>query len=358
MVGKWHNGLYDMRYHPNARGFDEFIGFLNGGMDYYKWVLDNNGSPRSTDGRYLTDVFTDESIRFIQHHRTKPFFLYIAYNTPHAPFQTPEEMIRRYHGRTKLNEKVMTIYAMIERMDFGIGRIIQTLEQLELSHNTIVLITSDNGPAKDGGPRYNGGLRGGKGDVLEGGIRVPAIVRWLDGLPRGTRTNELIHFTDWFPTLLAAAGVQKHKGLPVDGGDVLPILRGKRRPASRPSFWFWQHNRYSPVPHCNAAMRDGKWKLYWPTIPGSMRKDPIDTSDYIQNMSRSHRLRNIDTTLPDRKLPEPKSPLLYDLETDPGERKNLMDKYPERVAFMREQWDAWFNGVMTEYEVARRANVA
>ena len=96
MVGKWHNGLHDPRHHPNARGFAEFAGFLNGGMDYYNWILDRNGAPWFADGRYLTDVFTDEAEAFVERHSREPFFLLLSYNCPHAPLQAPPEAVSPY----------------------------------------------------------------------------------------------------------------------------------------------------------------------------------------------------------------------------------------------------------------------
>ncbi|MDP6064591.1 MAG: sulfatase-like hydrolase/transferase, partial [SAR202 cluster bacterium] len=129
MVGKWHNGVHAIRYHPNARGFDEFAGFLNGGMDYWQWILDYNGTPKPADGRYLTDVFSDEAVEFVQRHHEEPFFLYLAYNAPHAPLQVPGEVLEHYQS-VGLTPAVSAIYAMIERMDSGIGRLREALESL------------------------------------------------------------------------------------------------------------------------------------------------------------------------------------------------------------------------------------
>ena len=135
-----------MRYHPNNRGFDEFAGFLNGGMNYWNWIIEYNGQPKWSDGRYLTDVFTQDAIQFIKRHKTQPFFLYVAYNAPHGPLEAPEEDIQPFEEMEKFTRAVCLTYGMIRRMDTGIGQILDTLEQHGLAEDTIVLYTSDNGP--------------------------------------------------------------------------------------------------------------------------------------------------------------------------------------------------------------------
>ena len=358
MVGKWHNGVHDMRYHPNARGFDEFTGFLNGGMDYWQWVLDYDGTPKPADGRYLTDVFSDEAVEFVQRHREEPFFLYLAYNAPHAPLQAPEELLERYQG-IGLTPAVSALYAMIERMDEGIGRLRETLELLGLLEDTLVVFTSDNGPAMGGEgddcvDRFNGPFSGTKYDVLEGGIRVPAIVQWPTGLSAGSRCTGLVHFTDWLPTLYGMIGHTLPEGLSLDGDDVMPLLRGEQGSVARARYWQW--NRYAPVAHANAAMREGRWKLYWPPIPEASAKDPADNAPYERFMSEAHALMDVDATLPPRNVPLPGAPRLFDLETDLAEQTDLSGTYPERVEEMRQRWDAWFQGVMAEWSRASSSN--
>ncbi|MCD6364659.1 MAG: sulfatase-like hydrolase/transferase, partial [Planctomycetes bacterium] len=146
LVGKWHNGGIDPRYHPNARGFDEFVGFRAGWWDYYDWTLDYNDSVRKADGRYLTDVFTEEAVSFIDRHKDEPFFLNVAYNCPHDPFQAPEEEITPFLETGKFNRGVSTLYGMLRRMDKGVEQILARLDAHGLRDNTIVLFTSDNGP--------------------------------------------------------------------------------------------------------------------------------------------------------------------------------------------------------------------
>ena len=205
LVGKWHNGALDHRYHPNARGFDEFAGFSGGFSDYYSYWLDLNGTEVEGDGRYLTDVLTEHAVSFVSRHRRDPFFLVVAYNAPHFPMQAPQELVDRYLAQGETLGAALT-YAMIEAMDAGIGRIDETLADLGLTDDTIVIFTSDNGPylgevAGVSLDRFNFGLRGAKHYVYEGGIRVPAIVRWPDRLEGGRLLHEFVHFTDWLPTL-------------------------------------------------------------------------------------------------------------------------------------------------------------
>lgn len=345
MIGKWHNGLHDMRYHPNARGFDEFAGFLNGGMDYWRWVLDYNGTPRRSDGRYLTDVFSTEASAFIRRHQHEPFFLYVAYNAPHIPLQAPGPLVKAYQDAGQVHDAVACLYAMIERMDAGIGQILDTLDDCELTDNTVVLFSSDNGPHMAGDMhRYNGHFAGSKGDVLEGGIRVPAILRWPDGLPAGQQCDALVHFCDWLPTFLDTAGLDAPAG--IDGVDGLPVLRGEAEAGKIVRYWQW--NRYTPVARCNGAMRDDTWKLYWPTIPGSHDKLAADAPPYIHGLTHAHALSDIDPAMPERQLPSPGTPRLFDLKTDPYEQDDRAADEPERLQSMIRAWDTWFDRMIDE----------
>jgi arylsulfatase A-like enzyme len=350
MVGKWHNGLFDMRFHPNARGFQNFAGFLNGGMGYYDWILDYNGSPRHSTGKYLTDVFSQEGVDFIDRNKEKPFFLYMAYNAPHSPLQAPEHLIDKYMSMGGLNKTVSTIYAMIEQMDTGIGRILDKLEETGLDENTIVLFTSDNGPwlgdfgGGDDYMRYNGPFSGMKNFCLEGGIRVPAIISWPKSLPSGTTCNEMIHFTDWLPTLFAATGCKSPAGgMPIDGFNVMDILRGETNFQNRKLFW--QHNRNEPVMNCNSAMRDGKWKLVWPYPAGAIVKSDDDNYWYHEMFKREHFEMDVKYETLEQKIDVADKPSLYDIENDPGEKDDLAEKMPQRLDKMQTELENWFDSV-------------
>lgn len=345
MVGKWHNGAHDMRFHPNARGFNEFAGFLNGGMDYRRWALDYNGSTRRSDGRYLTDVFTDEAVDFVMRHRSEPFLLYLAYNAPHAPFQAPAEELERFKDIDGLTETVRIIYAMIARMDAGVGRVLAALSDAGIDENTIVVFTSDNGPYHGGEgqgtcARFNCGLNGSKGSVLEGGIRVPALVRYPECVPAGSGTDDYVHFADWMPTLLTMCGAAAVTPGSVDGANVADLLSGTGGVRDAQASWQW--NRYDPVPFSNAAQRDGAWKLYWPTIPASTQKERADQLSYERGLVDPHWLMDVERTPVIRGEMNPAAPLLFDLVTDPGETQDLSAEHPDRTAKMKERWESWF----------------
>ena len=370
LIGKWHNGAFDPRYHPNARGFDQFIGFRGGWADYYDWRIERNGHFQRSDGRYLTDVFTGEGVAFIRRHRRNPFFLSMMYNAPHSPLQAPQAVVQPYL-EAGLSLGVALIYAMIEVMDRGIARLLEELAQQGLTDNTIVLFSSDNGPAfqlrADQVPagvsvdtrRYNCGFNGAKGSVYEGGIRVPMIVRWPDGLTGGTEVDELIHFTDWLPTLLNMAGINPMDssplaGVSLDGGNVLPLLRGET--PQHPPRRFWQWNNYTPIGVTNAAMRDGDWKLVRPAIQDIRYATPADeaiASRYVETdiaykYQPDQVTRLSDDPEPARIIPEPPSPELYHLGHDPLEQKNIAEREPEKTRQMLAELTRWFEAVENE----------
>ena len=188
-VGKWHSGSVELKYHPNRRGFGEFNGFRGGWIPYFDWRLEENQRIRNSDGQYLTEVFTDEAVSFIERQHQQPFLLYLAYNAPHAPLQALPGDLKPFLDSGRHNLGVSHVYGMIRRMDAGIGRIIEILKRCGLTENTIVIFTSDNGPQFGCGDddwkldRFNCGFRGAKGSVHDGGIRVPLIIRWLAGRP-------------------------------------------------------------------------------------------------------------------------------------------------------------------------------
>jgi arylsulfatase A len=352
LVGKWHLGSFDPRYHPLRRGFQETVCFRGGMHDYYGWRLEYGESVRRADGRYLTDVFTEEAVAFIERHRSEPFYLHVAYNAPHTPLQAPAADVQRFLDTGKFNRGVSTLYGMIAVMDRGVGRILEALEAAGIADNTIVLFSSDNGPDFGGSgenclERFNCNLHGSKCLVYEGGIRVPMIVRWPDGLPSGQTLTEFAHFADWFPTLLSAVGVDLPERLNMDGVDILPVLRGERGQTDPKRFWQW--NRYAPTPVSNVAMRDGDWKLVRPVIPATFEVyEPywLTVSMYNPEYFIANGLLPVPS--PDRSFPDPPPAELYNLCEDPLETDDLAARYPEVVSRMTRELDVWFEEVTQE----------
>ncbi len=346
LIGKWHNGALDPRFHPTARGFQEFIGFQGGWNPYYRYRLDRNGSIEYGDkNQYLTDVFSDAAVDFIERNQRRPFFLQLAYNAPHFPLEAPEAIARKY-AEMGFSLGVSLLYAMIEVMDAGIGRIAAALDDLGIADNTILMFTSDNGPALGdwnglSQRRFNYNFNGGKGNTYEGGIRVPMILRWSDGLPAGARSDAMAHFTDWFPTLLNLAGVAVPDDRPLDGVDITPALRGDSGGVYPQRCWQW--NRYTPLGECNAAIRDGDWKLLRPLVPEAMQVSAEDTAlDHAIKYYPEHFPDIIREPEPPRAVPEPPAPLLFNIAEDPFERHDLADQQPARVAALERELERWF----------------
>lgn len=346
LIGKWHNGALDPRYHPTARGFQEFVGFQGGWNPYYRYRLDRNGRLEYGDQEsYLTDVFTEEALAFIDRHRRESFFLQLAYNAPHYPLEAPDALAKKYCDMG-FSLGASLIYAMIEVMDEGIGRINERLKERGIADNTIVIFTSDNGPAFGAWnglsqTRFNFGWNGHKGNTYEGGIRVPLIIRWADGLDAGLRSDELVHYTDWFPTLLSMVGMDVPTDLQLDGVNALPVLRGERGKINPLRFWQW--SRYSPVSTCNAAVRDGDWKLLRPQIREAMQVSPVDTAlDHAIKYFPEHFDGTVEDPVPERTLPPPPPALLFNLADDPGEQVDLAAEYPVKVASMEAALERWF----------------
>jgi arylsulfatase A len=353
LVGKWHTGdVYDSRFHPNRRGFREFFGFSAGATHYYDPPLDCNGTPVKPDGRYLTDRLTDEALAFIDRHSQEPFFLHLAHYAPHRPLEAPSEIVERHLERTpSLTRGQATVYAMIEVMDRGIGRIRERLRTHGLDRNTLIVFSSDNGPdiIMDGAldpKRFNCGLSGHKYTINEGGIRVPLLVHWPDGLARTGSCHDLFHFTDLMPTLLAAAGIALPAGLRLDGCDQLPMLQGETGSVNPIRFWQW--NRYEPRFGYNAAMRDSDWKLVLPYIPAIRRLVPesLKLLGELHQAPPGHRHTPLPPPVPD--LPDPSAPELYHIADDPCETKNLADVETRRRDHMFTALEAWFHDVENE----------
>ncbi len=345
LVGKWHLGIHD-RYHPLNRGFDEFYGVFGGGTSYidsrlpgtHSWPAEDAPTERDPhiarsiiDGRepvdvpeYLTDVFAAKAVDFIDRHAGAPFFLMLSLTAPHTPIQATDEYVER---NLHIEADGARIYAaMVSSVDDTVGDVVGALRAHGLDGNTLIFFISDNGCIN-----YmpdvictNGPLSGAKRYQLEGGIRVPFIATWPDGLPAGRVYDEPVISLDIFATATAAAGLQPPA---VDGVDLLPHLRGEA--ATPPhEFLFW---RSAP----NVAVRWGDWKLW--------RVDRSER-DLDEAMSAGGRL------LPIVNYPATsesgQTTLLYDLATDIGERENLAEDNPEVVERMEAELATWSAGLV------------
>ncbi len=280
IFGKWDLGVH-RRFLPLARGFDDFYGFVNTGIDYYTHErysvpsMYRNNSPTTADkGTYCTDLFEREAVRFLKANRRKPFFLYVPFNAPHGASNL-DPTIRggaqapgRFKGMyPKLQEQVGTeqrsrygetftvpnraarrleFVGSVTAMDAAIGRLLDLLDEYGIADNTIIIFFSDNG---GGGSADNAPLRGRKGQMFEGGIRVPCIVKWPGKIPAGTTSNAFLTSLEILPTLCAATGAVPPKGVPLDGFDMLSVLQGKRASARTEMFWQRKLDKGARVGH-------------------------------------------------------------------------------------------------------------
>ncbi len=243
--GKWHNGT-QYPYHPNARGFDEFYGFCSGHWgQYFDPILERNGEPVRGKG-FIIDDLTDHALAFIEKHGNRPFFCYIPYNTPHSPFQVPDAFFDRFKDKPILMRnrepqreelgKTRCALAMCENIDTNVGRILRRLDELALADRTIILYFSDNGPNSW---RWNDGMKGRKGSVDEGGVRVPFLIRWPGHIKPGTRISQIAGAIDLLPTLADMAGIAVAGNKPLDGMNINPLLQG--RAAAWPDRMIFSH---------------------------------------------------------------------------------------------------------------------
>ncbi|MBI3684513.1 MAG: sulfatase-like hydrolase/transferase [Acidobacteria bacterium] len=310
LFGKWHRGrLPDGGFtHPLDQGFDETFGYLDArhAWEHFPKTLYRGRSEVPVKG-YSCDLMADESARFIKENRANPFLLYVPFIEPHFLIEAPDEDVALYKGKFKEkdpNEPHRARYAaMIHRLDTAIGRILKALEENGVADNTLVLFTSDNGATFETGNKgaanyhdSNRPFRGQKRSLEEGGIRMPALVRWPGKVPSGKKTDIPVHMTDVMPSLLAAAGGKPDAAWKVDGRNMLDVWMGKTPAPERTLFWEWQAETWNMY----AAMR-GDFKL-------------LEIGD---------------------------NRFLYNLREDPGERRTLAQEYPEIFQQLRKELAAW-----------------
>jgi arylsulfatase A-like enzyme len=300
LVGKWHLGLASPNK-PNERGFDHFHGFLGDMMDdYYHHRRHGFNYLRLDDQEidpegHATDLFTQWAVEYLRaraQRKEQPFFLYLAYNAPHAPIQPPDEWLERVRQREPgISDRRAKLVALIEHLDAGIGKVIDTLKATGLGNNTLVLFTSDNGGQLNLGAT-NGSWRAGKGDMYEGGIREPMCAVWPGRIKPGSRSDRVALTMDLFATVCAAAGVPiEHE---IDGRSILPTLTGAAQPdEDRTLFWVRREGGPRYGGRAYYAARQGDYKLlqnspFEPLELYNLREDPKE----VKPLDRKHPMYN------------------------------------------------------------------
>ena len=293
LIGKWHLGL-ESENHPCKRGFDHFHGFLGDMMDdYYTHLRHDINYMRhgfdTIDPRgHATDLFTDWSREFIraQAQSSQPFFLYLAYNAPHTPIQPPDEWITRVQEREPdISPQRAKYIALVEHMDAGIGQVLDTLEDTDQLSNTLVIYTSDNGGQMNVGA-HNGPLRGQKGQMYEGGIRVPTCAMWPGYIREGYVTDQVALLMDVFPTVCEVAGTPIPDG--IEGRSIWQTLQGEQQDFSeRLLYWIRREGGQQFLGQCQHAVRRGDIKLlhnspFEPLELYNLASDPLETTDNVQ----------------------------------------------------------------------------
>lgn len=319
-IGKWHLG--NAAYYPETQGFDLNVGGTYWGAPVsffypYRGVWSRNdpelryvpagpGKP----GDYLTDRLTDHAVQVIEDHQKEPFFLSLWFHTVHTPIQGRPELTERFRRKPAgQNHSHPEYAAMVASLDENVGRILAALDNAGLTDNTIVVLTSDNGgfdiPSRKSGnmaPTNNAPYRSGKGTLYEGGIRVPLMIRWPGRTEPGTVSSELVTSQDFLPTFADAMNHEIDPAISLDGVSLGPVLDDHSAPLEpRPLYWHYPH--YYPRMTPGSAVRDGDWKLI----------------HYYED----NRVE------------------LFDLVADPGERRDLADEEPDRVATLRTLLDDW-----------------
>ncbi|UII80778.1 arylsulfatase [Flagellimonas sp. CMM7] len=298
VFGKWHLGdNYPSR--PNDQGFDESLIHLSGGMgqvgdittyfkgdrSYFDPVLWHNNKKEAYNG-YCSDIFTEEAIVFVEKNKDSPFFCYLSFNAPHTPLQVPEKYYQKYKDIdpasgfeddsrpfSKMTEKdkedARKVYAMVSNIDDNLGKLFKKLDDLNISDNTLVIFMTDNGPQQT---RYVGGMRGRKGTVYQGGVRVPFYVRHPSSFEKNIDIETMASHIDVLPTIAQVCNVDLPKERTIDGKSLLPLIMDKEVDwGNRPMFFYW--TRRYPEPYFNMALQKGGYKLVGKTNYNAPIKD-------------------------------------------------------------------------------------
>lgn len=310
LFGKWHVG-YAVRFNPVRQGFDEFVGYVSGNVDYISHIDQVgykdwwHGTEKVEEEGYTTDMITQYGVDFIKRHKEGPFCLYLPHESPHYPYQgrgdKPERAVGNPNAFAKRQDKRGAYKEMIEAMDEGIGRIVETVKESGIERETFIFFFSDNGPTGSGSA---GVLRGKKGGLFEGGHRVPAIAYWPGKIKRGTATDATAIGMDLFATMASIAGAKVPDGLELDGIDLSAVLFEQKQLGERTLFWKYNDQK---------AIRKGPWKLV------VLSKKKAATS-------------------------------LFNMDEDIGETKDLASDKPEVVKALKAELDKWEHEVSAGVE--------
>ncbi len=302
IFGKWHNGQH-MPNHPNGQGFDDFVGFCGGHLsNYFDTELERNGRKIKTNG-YVSDVLTDNALTFIEKNRDNSFFCFVSYNTPHSPHQVADFYFDKYKAKG-LNHELASVYGMVENIDDNIGRLLTKLKDSGLAERTIVIFLSDNGP---NGVRFNGAMKGIKGSVDEGGVRVPSFWRWT-GKIKPTVVVEPAAHIDILPTLIELCGLQTDANS-FDGVSLSSRLQGDASNINRILFTHVAQPQL-PIRSYPGAARDNRYRL-------------VVHENYSQ---------------------------LYDIIVDPSQKNDISKQNPETTEQLLHEYQKWFNEVSKELD--------
>jgi arylsulfatase A-like enzyme len=345
IFGKWHLGdNYPSR--PGDQGFDESVIHLTGGMgqpgdittylkgdsSYFDPVLWKNGMRKSFKG-YCSDIFTDQALDFIERNNTGPFFCYLAFNAPHTPLQVPDKYYNMYkdidpaEGYSKLmqtqipmtekdKEDARRVYAMVSNIDENVGKVLQKLDELKLSENTVVIFMTDNGPQQR---RYVAGMRGLKGSVYRGGIRVPFYLRYPPLKKKNTEIEEAAAHIDIMPTLAELCNAELPSDRKIDGSSLVPLINGQiQKAGERTLFFYW--TRHSPELYNNIAVQKGKYKL-------------VGNTDYNSPLEKFE---------------------LYDIDNDPFENKNIAKVLPGIASDLKIELDKIAGDLLSSENLDKR----
>lgn len=305
-VGKWHLGRDP--YLPENQGFDRVVGgnYYEGPPEGYfaPWPLDT--IPESPPGSHISDVSTTEAIKFIRANRQRPFLICLWFYDVHSPFESKQDLVKKYRKRLDPNDtqRCPTMGAMIEVLDTSIGRVLDTLDELNIAENTLIVFTSDNGGnvhnEVDGTtPTNNHPLRSGKGSIYEGGVRVPTAVVWPGHVESGSKTDAVVTSIDYYPTILDVLGLKPQADQVLDGVSILPVLSGEKSIGREAVFCHLPHYVNTTGNRPSTSVRRGGWKLI---------------RFYADNDDQTDRLE------------------VYNLADDIGETRNLAAEKPELTA--------------------------